>query len=68
VELNKFNDALPDLNQTIELAPNYSNAYTWRGHAYSELNMKEKAIADYEKALELGDHEVQGYIVELKNK
>jgi tetratricopeptide (TPR) repeat protein len=52
-ELNQYENAIKDLNVTIEIDPSYTNAYINRGLAYSNLKLDENALADYTKAIEL---------------
>lgn len=49
----KFAEALPFLDQAVTLDPKFADAYVSRGYAQSKLGAPEKAILDYEKALEL---------------
>jgi regulator of sirC expression with transglutaminase-like and TPR domain len=45
--------ALADLNQAIALDPDFAVAYANRGNAYATLGEVEKAVADFERYLEL---------------
>jgi len=45
--------ALKLLNHAIELNPDLERAYVFRGVAYQELGQTEKAVADWQKALEI---------------
>jgi tetratricopeptide (TPR) repeat protein len=45
--------AINDYSKAIELEPKYSRAYLNRALAYSSLKMPDKAIADYNKMVEL---------------
>ncbi|MEG1952541.1 MAG: hypothetical protein RRX93_06100 [Bacteroidales bacterium] len=58
-----FGMDLPDktvelLNRSIELDGKYAMAYSLRGRAYLQLNYTDKACADFFKARELGDKNV----------
>ena len=68
MRMNRSGDALQDLNRTIMLAPSFALGYRWRGHVHNDNNMKERAISDYMKALELGDNDVQGVLNDLRTK
>ena len=48
--------------------PNYSSAYLWKGHIYSDLKMRDNAIMNFEKAIELGESDVKKYIDELNEE
>lgn len=55
-----FDEALVELNRTIELAPDYAPAYFERGKLFELLDRPEQARADYQQALELtGDAELR---------
>jgi tetratricopeptide (TPR) repeat protein len=45
--------AVADLTKAIELNANYARAYGERGYAYLQLDDKERAIADFKKAVSL---------------
>ena len=46
-------EALTDVNKAIELNANDANAYDTRGTIYVKLGLRDKAAADFRKALEL---------------
>jgi Tfp pilus assembly protein PilF len=46
-------DALTDANKAIEIDPNDPNAYDTRGTIHVKLGLRDKAIADFRKALQL---------------
>lgn len=46
--------SIADLTKTIELKPDYAEAYFNRGAAYSAMKDKDNAIADFKKADALG--------------
>lgn len=48
-----YEKAFADLNKSVEVDPNYPNAYVNRGNVYSMREQYDKAIADYDRALEL---------------
>jgi tetratricopeptide (TPR) repeat protein len=56
--LNKFDDALVEINNGIKIAPNLKefgleNYYNVRGLIYIQLSQSEKAISDFETCLKL---------------
>lgn len=63
-ELNaksKFEEALPLLNQAIELDPKLTDAYISRSFTYGKLGMVYKALKDAQKALELHSNDEVAY-------
>ena len=49
--------AIEKLNQVIELRPEFAEAWNSRGNAYSALGDEDRALADYERALNLNPYE-----------
>ena len=49
-----FEEALQELEQAIQIAPEEWDAYFWKGIAYASLQRDEEATTTIEKALELG--------------
>lgn len=68
--LNLYNQekAIEDLNKSIELDSQNSNAYSWRALCYELKEEYDNAISDYKKALELGDKEAEEHITICKQK
>ena len=52
-----FGKALPYLNRTEHLKPNFSGTYLTRGFIYVKRKQKELALADWTKAKNLGEEE-----------
>ncbi len=48
-----FEEALQELEQAIQMAPEEWDAYFWKGMAYASLGRDEEATTAIEKALEL---------------
>jgi Tfp pilus assembly protein PilF len=46
-------DALPDINKSIQLDGKQASAYSARGLIYEKLGEKDKAIADFRRAIAL---------------
>ena len=63
-DLKEWILSLNDLNKTIELNPEFDDAYILRGNVFIELNDKESACKDFHFALDLGKIEVQENIDE----
>lgn len=54
--MGKYEAALTDFNHALELNPKLAEAYGNRGLAYKAMGQVEKAIADFERVLELTDN------------
>ncbi|CAD8179273.1 unnamed protein product [Paramecium pentaurelia] len=54
--------ALNDLNQAIQLNPNYAQAYSIRGNLYEKLGDKSKALNDYNQAIRFDPNNELSYI------
>ena len=50
---NKNAEALKELNELIQLEPEFIDAYVQRGFIYNSDNQKEQAKKDFETVLEL---------------
>jgi tetratricopeptide (TPR) repeat protein len=50
--------AIADYSKAIEIEPNFTSSYTYRGQAYEQKGDRDRARADYKKALSLpaGDY------------
>lgn len=58
----KFNLALDDYNKTIKLKPAFIvDAYIGRGNSHRGLNMADKAMKDYSKAIEMDSLNVEAH-------
>ncbi len=63
-EAQKYNEALPILNQVISAETNNSYAYYYRGMVNDSINKKLDAIKDFKKAYELNkDFEIANYMI-----
>ncbi len=54
--LNKFEEALKTIEKAIDLKPEQSILYNWKGNIFSKLNQKEKAIENWKLAQQKGDN------------
>lgn len=63
LELGEINWSLSLSNQSLNIDPNYPNAYFQRACAYAALGYEDNAIDDLEKALELNEN----YLEEIQN-
>jgi tetratricopeptide (TPR) repeat protein len=52
-QLEKYKEAIADLNKALEIDPKISSAFSFRGQAHFELGNYQQAINDYNKAIEL---------------
>lgn len=57
----KYNEAIADFTEAIELAPNAAYIYRARADTYRKINSFEKAINDYNKAIVLEPDKAQAY-------
>lgn len=66
--LGHYKKAIQMANQAIQINPRHYNAFINRGYAYTFLHKKEKARADYERALRLNPHSniAQSNLAELR--
>ena len=63
-EAQKYNEALPILNQVISAEANNSYAYYYRGMVNDSIDKKLDAIKDFKKAYELNkDFEIANYMI-----
>jgi tetratricopeptide (TPR) repeat protein len=51
--IRRYDDAIADLNQTLEISPGYAWALRERGYSYQEKKDYERALADYDSALQV---------------
>ena len=49
----RYDEAIKECTEAIELAPNFAEAYSNRGIAYVQKGELDQAIADFDKAIEL---------------
>lgn len=61
VNEHKLDEAIADFNQSITLAPQYSDPYLNRGIAYEGKQMWQEALADYNQALEINPQDAMAY-------
>ena len=52
--LKTINESPEAEKLAMECSPRTGSEFVWQGHIYREMRQREKAIADFEKALELG--------------
>lgn len=55
VDVDKAADGMKDAQQAVKGSPNHARAYVCRGNVYFGLRDYSRSIADYSKALSLGD-------------
>ncbi|MCZ8117128.1 MAG: tetratricopeptide repeat-containing serine protease family protein, partial [Microcystis sp. LE18-22.4A] len=58
----KYDLALAEYNQAIELNPNYAMAYYNRGILYQDLQKYELALSDYSKAIDINPNDAKAYV------
>ena len=59
--LRQHRQALNDFDRTIELKPDYAEAYNGRGMVKNVLRQPEAAIGDFDKAIELDPDHARAY-------
>ena len=60
--LGKYQQAIDNFNEAIELDPEYADVYNNRGVAYAILGDNDQAIADFNKVLEIEPNDTQAYL------
>ena len=63
INLQKFQEAIPDLDKTIKLNPTIWDAYYIRAQAKGRLKNYNAAIADIDKMIELQPNNAEGYFM-----
>lgn len=53
IELEKYQQAVVDLDKTLKADPDFAEAWAWRGFAQKRLRNYEEAVQSMEKAIEL---------------
>ncbi len=53
LQLGEYQQAITEFNYALQIYPNYSEAYYYRGKSQHKLNDKESAIADFKTAAKL---------------
>lgn len=53
--------AIADLDQVIQLRPDYAEAYFYRGLSYADKGDHAAAITDYSQAIQLNPHYADAY-------
>lgn len=60
MQLERYDESLYWFNRAVELQPFFGGTYANRGILYDRMGEYEKAVADYEKSLELDDTVAEG--------
>lgn len=63
MRVNRFEEALKILNEAVAIDPNYAEAYRLMGICYIQMKNPQEACANFNKAKELGDSNVDELIV-----
>jgi tetratricopeptide (TPR) repeat protein len=51
MKINKYEEAIKDLNEVIRIEPNNKKAFLKRGECYEKINNFINSYKDYEKAI-----------------
>ena len=62
MNLNKYQSALENFNKTIEINPNFFEAYNNKGNVLTRLNKPNDAIENYNKAINLKPDNINSHI------
>ena len=57
----RYEEAIKECTEAIELAPNFAEAYSNRGIAYVQKDELDQAITDFDKAIELDPELAKAY-------
>lgn len=63
IQREDYKGAISDLDQAIQLKPDYSAAYSARGFAHARLAQASSSLADSEQAIRLDPDNAQAYVV-----
>ncbi len=63
IQQEDYKGAISDLDQALQLKPDYSAAYSARGFAHARLAQASSALADSEQAVRLDPDNSQAYLV-----
>jgi hypothetical protein len=59
--MERYDDALADLTESLRLNPKYARAYSTRGRAWAGKKDYAQAIADFDKAIEIDQYLLEAY-------
>jgi tetratricopeptide (TPR) repeat protein len=62
MDLKKYQEAINDYTQALEIEPNYLNALYGRGKAFKELKKYQEAVIDYTKVIEIDPNYNEAYV------
>jgi len=62
LNLRKVEEALSDLNKSIELNPNLTESFNNRGNIYKELNQDDLALKDFNQAILINKYNSDAYL------
>lgn len=60
MQLGRYEESLRWFNQAVELQPYFGGTYANRGILYDRMGKYERAVADYEKAVDLSEEVAEG--------
>jgi len=60
--LERFDEALEDVNEALRIDPNYATAYLGRGRIYNMMEKFDEATIDLKKAIELNPQNTLAYV------
>jgi tetratricopeptide (TPR) repeat protein len=61
LDTERYDKALTEYNQAIQINPNYAEAYNSRGIVYAHLQQYDKALADFDRAIKIDPSDAKAY-------
>lgn len=67
LKMNRFEDAIKAINESIKAAPGFSKAFLLKAHILERMNKPDEAIKVYNKILKIspGENDIRKHVVQL---